>query len=606
MRHYTSVVIGVAAALVGAGPAAAGFPYPTNACVSAKQAAVGRYCEMALGASAVLLHNGHGQRRDRLVAREGARLDARWAFAESVAAAEGAECAETTLSAVEMRQQIDTAVDAMVRQLAGSVRRPPERACAARMLRAAALACSRLLRAEGRYIRSPSADPDGVLRDATRARALTLFDRTGEHGNPHCPSAVTEGDLVASVEALAADVVTNTTQSPHVDAANFTTISPTGSTDYLGRTLTPVCMNGSPYHFFVKRGTVNKLVVYYQGGGACWEQLTCSVPVCDTSVDPAGGDNPNRGTRGFADRNNPANPFRDWHTVFVSYCSCDVHFGDAAQDYPLHVEHRGYHNARIVEKWAREHFLTPETVFVTGSSAGAYGAWFHAPVLAQTWPAARFHVLADAGNGVITQDFLRQYFPNWNFVGNLPPEFPELLEVVESGGGIPGYTEAVSRRFPDINWAHYSTAFDGGFGGQTGFYNLMLNGNNPLAALTWWEGSCAFTDAMRAQAIDTAATLPRSYRYYIGTGSRHTMWGSNKVYTDTTGGVPTIVDWVNGMLRSRPGHADPAWTNVECTNCGLTLAGDPAPSPLEPPFRQIGSDVVIDCVGSASGAFVLE
>ena len=65
----------------------------------------------------------------------------------------------------------------------------------------------------------------------------------------------------------------------------------------------------------------------------------------------------------------------------MSYCSCDIHFGDAAQDYdntdpahPLHVEHRGYQNSKVVEKWAREHFVNPEEVFVSGSSAGAYGA----------------------------------------------------------------------------------------------------------------------------------------------------------------------------------------------------------------------------------------
>jgi hypothetical protein len=74
------------------------------------------------------------------------------------------------------------------------------------------------------------------------------------------------------------------------------------------------------------------------------------------------------------------------------------------------------------------------------------------------------------------------------------------------------------------------------------------------------------------------------------------MWGSNKVYNDTTGGVPTIVDWVNAMLASRPPLAvDPAWTDVECTNCGLLLPGDVRPNPLTPPFAQVGSDVVITC-----------
>jgi hypothetical protein len=129
----------------------------------------------------------------------------------------------------------------------------------------------------------------------------------------------------------------------------------------------------------------------------------------------------------------------------------------------------------------------------------------------------------------------------------------------------------------------------------------MLNDNNPIAALSWWNGSCAFNDVMRQQAIDTAAAIDGdngNYRYYIGTGSRHTMWGSNKVYTDTTGGVPTLVSWVNAMLDGSAG-----WTNVECTNCGLLLPGDVRPPTIPtPPFQQVGPDVVIVC--SPSGAFV--
>src|SRR5262245_30843975 len=344
--------------------------------------------------------------------------------------------------------------------------------------------------------------------------------------------------------------------------AEFQLVSPVGPIEYEGRDYFPMCMDGSPYHFWAKRGSVNKLLVYYQGGGACWNQLTCALPACDTNVDPNGDDNPNGRSTGFADLTNPDNPFRDWSILFVPYCSCDVHFGDAAQDYPLHVEHRGYQNARVAEKYAREHFPNPQEVFVTGSSAGAYGAFFQAPLLERAWPRARFNVLADAGNGVITQSFLDNYFPNWNFVGNLPDDIPGLREVLENGSGMVGYTKVIAAEFPDTQWANYTTAYDGGTGGQTGFYNIMLNDNDPVAALTWWEGSCAFNAQMRAQALETAAAIPDNYRYYIGTGSRHTMWGSNKVYTDTTGGVPTIVDWIDGMLGGTS-----AWTNVECTNC---------------------------------------
>jgi hypothetical protein len=355
-------------------------------------------------------------------------------------------------------------------------------------------------------------------------------------------------------------------------------------------------MDGSTYSFFVKRGSVNKLVMYYQGGGACWDQTTCGIPTCDTTVDPTDpihGDNPNNQHSGFADMSNPLNPFKDWNVVFVAYCSCDIHYGDAAQDYPLHVEHRGFHNAKVAEKWAREHFVNPEMVFVTGSSAGAYGAVFNAPALEAVWPASQFRVLGDAGNGVNTADFLQNEFGHWNFTANLPPEIPGVIRSITSGRGIVAYTEAVASYFPKTKWAHYTTAFDGGDGSQTSFYNVMLNPNNVLVWLSWWEASCEFNQKMVEQATDTFAevTLENdNYRYYIGSGSRHTMWGSDKVYTDTTGGVPLLVDWVNAMLTGGPG-----WRNVVASPFNVLLPGDPKPNPLKAPFEQPSAAVVVNC-----------
>jgi len=141
--------------------------------------------------------------------------------------------------------------------------------------------------------------------------------------------------------------------------------------------------------------------------------------------------------------------------------TCDLHFGDITQDYPTHVEHRGFHNSRFAEKWAREHFLNPEVVFVSGTSAGAYGAVFAGTLLHYTWPASQFHVLGDAGNGVTTEEFLANEFGNWNFVANVPDDIPGALEAITNGEGMVNYIEAVATKFPDTNWAHYSTAYDG-------------------------------------------------------------------------------------------------------------------------------------------------
>ena len=543
------------------------------------------------------------------VARARAALTADWSRAEGGAAADGLSCSDLALAAAQAAEMLgetkSTLVDSTV--AAGA---DPGDPCIADFLTEASVMCSEILAAESDHLVQLLDDSASQKLDQRRENARREFLPRGDVALDACLAPESDPRQVSNAARAALDEVADqlanaTVAAPGVDSEAYITLSPTGTTEYLGRSFTPVCMDGSDYSFFARRGTVNKLVMYYQGGGACWEKLTCALPACDTNVDvdPNGRDNPNNFSSGFADANNPMNPFRNWHTVFVSYCGCDIHFGDAAQDYvsgpndtsPLHVEHRGYQNARVVEKWAREHFIAPEEVFVTGSSAGAYGAWFHAPQLHEVWPWAQFHVLADAGNGVITQDFLDDSFPNWNFEANLPPNIPGIKDVLLNGTGIPGYTEVVAKFFPDTNWAHYATAYDGGRGGQTGFYNIMLNDNDPIHALTWWEGSCQFNTVMRQQAMDTADVVPKNYRYYIGTGSRHTMWGSNKVYgiedpdappaaqkiTDD----PLIVDWVRGMLESTPSDKSPDWFNFECEDCGRVLPGDPRPDPLKVPFE---------------------
>jgi hypothetical protein len=277
----------------------------------------------------------------------------------------------------------------------------------------------------------------------------------------------------------------------------------------------------------------------------------------------------------------------------VSYCTGDIHWGDNAVDYTLndqtlHMEHRGAVNARVVEKWARDHFVLPEEVFVTGSSAGAYGAIANAAYhMEHAWPSSQFSVLGDAGNGVITNDFLVNDLGNWGLEQNLPAWIPAFDGVdLSSLSLVDAYVES-SRYYPQNRFATVATAYDGGSGGQTGFYNVMLNDGNPVGALVWWAASCEWNAVMRAQNQTTYARAPSNFRYYIGTGSRHTMWGWPGVYDDVTGGVPTRVDWIGAMLTGAP-----EWQNVECTDCGTTLPGDPKPGILPNyPFDENGNIV---------------
>ena len=37
-----------------------------------------------------------------------------------------------------------------------------------------------------------------------------------------------------------------------------------------------ICARGTKYSFFARPGTVNKVVIDFMGGGACWNEGTCS------------------------------------------------------------------------------------------------------------------------------------------------------------------------------------------------------------------------------------------------------------------------------------------------------------------------------------------
>ena len=581
--------VALAAALLSPVALQAATPvYPTNTCVASKLRASARYCSKVANAWAAFETNQDSAKRDTRILAANASLAKKWLAAEDKASSRGVDCAETTLASPAMASWIQAQVTALVGQVNNGLNlsSPAEARCGRALLRAAAARCAAFLRAEASHLTKLAKDPQGLERSSKRAKAANrfaaAFTKATQTG---CPTQATQNDLESALDDLSDSVLERSIVSPSVSDTQFDVVAPVGPIAYQGETLEPRCAFDTPYYFFARRGSVNKLLIYYQGGGACWNSTTCGfLQTFDPNVNPSGSDNPNNGPfTGFADPNNPANPFRDWHVVFVPYCTGDLHFGDAEPTYPgspnVHILHRGYQNARTVEKWAREHFVNPSEIFVTGTSAGAYGALFNAPLHHFVWPASQFSVLGDAGNGVITTNFLLNEFPNWNFVAHIPPNIPGISAAL-SGGGLPAYLQAVAAFFPATAWAHYTTAYDGGQFGPTGFYQVMLNPNNVFVWPNWWNATCAWNQAMIQQAQATYAAAPQNYRYYIGAGSRHGVFHLNKVYNEQSGGESmTVADWVQAMVTRSP-----SWVNVTCTDCGRILAGDPVPSPLASPF----------------------
>jgi hypothetical protein len=597
MRASRISLLSLAALLAAQAPAAAAKLYGADRCVSDKLRAAARVCGAALEAHARYDRDQDAGRRDAALSRARGKLAKAWARAEKRVAKE-LDCSETTAPDVEVSALVEETAAAIAADVNEGLDLDlrGDAACGADLLGAGARACKGMLRAWGQHVRMKADDRLRLRLGADEARVQADLAEEAAAARASCSSQATPQSLADALDALAGDVVEATTVSPAVagPGLGWIQVIPEEEVEYLGRKLRPICLYGTPYQFFARRGTVNKLVIYFQGGGGCWNYPMCDLPTCDPSAVTS-----DLLVSGLADLRNPANPFRDWHWVFVPYCTGDAHFGDAQATYtapglaPLPIEHRGFVNARVVEKWARDHFVLPEQVFVTGCSAGSIGTILNAPYLMEfAWPSSHFEALGDGYVGVTTQDFLTNDLGNWGLEQNLPDWIPGLAGALSTEFPIAEAYVETARYYPWNRFATYTTAYDGGNGSQSAFYNIQLNGGNPLADLTWWNASCAWSEAMRRSNQTVYARAPDNFRYYIGAGTAHCISWREKAYTDTAGGVPAFVDWVNAMLAGSPD-----WVNVECQDCGVTLPGDPTPPVLPtPPFDENGN-IVCEATG---------
>lgn len=190
------------------------------------------------------------------------------------------------------------------------------------------------------------------------------------------------------------------------------------------------CGDGSPFSFWVnRRASTSNLMVFLEGGGACWDYDSCSSTLAsgntlgnvlkassnkDTSAVIA--------TSGLSNTDKSAlipiysallkdsspdldNKVMGWNKVFVPYCTGDVHAGLSTHVYtdpagikpPVTIYHNGIINSLQVAAWVRNNLQAPQQLMFTGQSAGGVGATalYHAVRL--LFPVKQGFMLNDAG-----------------------------------------------------------------------------------------------------------------------------------------------------------------------------------------------------------------
>jgi hypothetical protein len=168
-----------------------------------------------------------------------------------------------------------------------------------------------------------------------------------------------------------------------------------------------VCADGTPTGIGVNlTDRSDRLAIFFQGGGACWDANTCFV--AKSAVHIEGGFGAAEFQTELATfmqspyaQRIAANPFADASIIYVPYCTGDLHDGERVATYDVSgatkmVHHVGGSNADVYLAALHATRPTADVVWLFGVSAGAYGVGFNWAHARATWPAAHVHVLADS------------------------------------------------------------------------------------------------------------------------------------------------------------------------------------------------------------------
>ncbi len=320
------------------------------------------------------------------------------------------------------------------------------------------------------------------------------------------------------------------------------------------------CSRGTPFSLFVYPGKINKVVIDYMGGGACWNAGNCAPGSNKTfleSIEEIKTEHKELFEAGIYDHTNPENPFKDWHHVVVPYCTGDIHWGENDQTYTKRnksfvIKHRGAVNSKAVLSWVQQHFKSPEKVLVTGYSAGAYGALYWYPHVVKMYPDSKVIQFADSGMSPITESFAKLAFKEWGVEKNRPSWIPGLdpAKVNWSKLQVDYIYKQITDFYPQARMSAFTSAFDGT---QRIFYALM-DSDTPDDNIPDWP-------ILMKNMVESLGRATPQFNYFLAPGHEHCLLPYASFYTAKSANGLFFKDWFKAYVE---GGNTP---NVPCSDC---------------------------------------
>lgn len=317
----------------------------------------------------------------------------------------------------------------------------------------------------------------------------------------------------------------------------------------------PVCIVGTPYTAFTRAGNPAKVLIFLNGGGACWEGF----PNCT----PTASENPPAATGIFANSFDTgteviSNGFADWSVVFLSYCDGSIFSGDndvVDSSFPNDVRfHRGLRNASAGIDLARATFPNASRILLAGSSAGGAGVAVFAPFLVRFnyGNLVKLFVFNDAGPIATNLDTAAASMAranDWQF-GQFYPD--SCVDCDPLGDAIP----LIDWRLDNdrtVREAFYSTDGDAT---DRFFVSANIPGSPPFLPPPFGLSQVQYRELILERHGLLHEAHPDRYKRFIRSGSdAHTALRGDRYYLGEINGIP-LNEWTEDFVVPRPFWVD--------------------------------------------------
>lgn len=312
------------------------------------------------------------------------------------------------------------------------------------------------------------------------------------------------------------------------------------------------CRDGSSTGIGVSLNPAStKLVIYLQGGGACFNSQTCAKNPSHfdaTDFAKAGG-------AGIADRTQAENPVKDWNMFFVPYCTGDIHIGNnpnggGVAGVPPNQRFVGY--ANLSEYLTRIIPTVPGAtqVLLTGESAGGFGSLLNYVHVQSAFGDVPVTVIDDSGPPLAStwspacmQDGLRLL---WNLDATLLAECGSAC--AKPGDYFESYVTFAASRKPTRNLALISSLGDDVISWFLGFGQNGCTSTTALTPAQFQAGVEDFRDRV-------VKPFPNFGTYYLP-GTEHTYLTRQGFYGISVNGTK-LSAWMAAHLAGNPSHVKP-------------------------------------------------